>query len=540
MSQRNRKVVDEIITLAEDGLQDYVLRQYKQRFSAKAYLCELSSVLNISPPLESEDQTKADVESPGWLNAIWHRKDVFAKKLGMNRSVRDFRARNGLNFVGELLNARNRYSHKNQRNSFTDDDVYSLADAATGLLRVVKATEEAARTEGVKLEFGRRIYSTEAKASDPEPVPDELTPVPTDEEFSDAPDDGASEGNEVRVDLGGLNFSDQDLRGRNLHLANLQGADLTGSNLANVRLSNMNLSNVTLAKSNLTGANLRESNLSHSDWSGARAWYVDLTKADLSHAKMERTSLRAAKINGADFKHTNLTRADLSKSEESIGGVSSLLDISYDDFDRFFREECCHEVDFSYAILCRANMQRFFCDDVRLHCADLTETNLAGARIQGSNLTGATLDSANLSRCDILSCDFSGAKMQGIDLSSSWCVHSTFSNAKMSGANLTAILVENDADGEDHSWDGADLSEANLTGAQLRDVSFRGANFSGAVVQNADLTWADVSYADLMDTDFTDARLGHADFTGAKFRYTTTLPDGSFWDDDTDMTKFTG
>lgn len=540
MSSRNRQVVDEIINVVEDGLQDFVLRQYKQRYSAQSYLNKLSLTLDIDPPLESEEQAIREIESPGWLTAIWNQKQVFSSKLGMNRRVRDHNAKNGLNYVAEMINARNRYSHRSQLNTFKDEDVYSVADSANRLLKVVTAREKADIVKAIKLEYGRNIYGSEDTQAEAEleqvapAVPDDLVSAQQPPE-SQAEDD--SEQASVRVDLRGFNLSGMDLRDRNLHLASLKGADLSGSNLEYVQLAHVDLSNTKLSKSNLTEAKLTGSNLSLADLSEASLEYANLTESNLSHAMMEKADLRGANVDGTDFSYADLTKADFSNSTKEYGYFINGLE-NYDEYIGIIRSE----TNFSYAILRQAIMQRTFFEDVNLTQADLTEADFTGGRIaSGSTFAGAILDSANLSNCELLSCNFSNARMNGVNLSGvRYCVHSTFTNAEMSGANLENFYIDPDNIDDEYHWDNVNLSGACLTGASLPRQSFRNANLTGAVFRDANLSYADLSHADLMDADFTGAELWCVNFTGSKFRYTTILPDGSYWNDDTDMTNFTG
>ena len=340
MSQRNRPYVDEIINEAEDGLQDYVLKQYKQRYSAKEYLCELSYVLEISPPLESEEQAKVDIQSPGWLNAIWHRKDLFSNKLGMNRNVKDFRARDGLNFVGELLNARNRYSHRNQPNSFTDDDVHSLADTATRLLRVIKKNADADRAEEIRQEFGKRLYiSEESPAESYEPERESASPP-------EEPIVQIVREPHPRVDLRGAKLRKMDLRNRELRFAILSGAKLEESNLRGEDLSEVRLDYASLKGADLSMAKLAGANLSKADLNDAT-----LSHAILRRTKLPHTKLRHANMEFADLQHANLTHADLDSAH-------------------------LRNADLSYA--------------------NLTSANLVGTDFRGANLQGAELKGAKL------------------------------------------------------------------------------------------------------------------------------------------------
>ncbi len=522
----NFQPVRNILASLRDGLGSYVLAKYEERYSGEDYLGLLREALRRSHSFEDEEQARQDIDLQGWLTAITNRKawhDIFSQKLGHTAygAERDSNLANARSYLFVIQNARNSFiAHETARTTITDDDVYSLADTATRLLRVVGATEQASETEEIKLEFRQKLFN--------------------EDQPSEPPDDGDSEEQGVRVDLSGLEFPPQDLRGRNLHLANLQGADLSRSNLGGVDLVGMALSSVNLSKCDLAWAQLVGSDLSQADLSEARLECANLRNSNLSHAEMARADLREAKTDYTDFSYANLTYADFSNSEERIGEPSVADNMA--DFDRLYDEVRCHGANFSDANLCMANMRRTFFEPVDFRRADLTGADFTGSRIAAATLTDAILNDANLSQCELLGCDFSGAKMERVNMSGvRECVHTTFTNADMSGANLEEFFIPEDNIDEDFHWDNVNLSEANLTGAVLPMQSFRNANMSGAVMKEAHLVRTDFSNADLKDTDFTDADLTCADFTSARFYpFSTILPDGTYWDEDTDMRRFTG
>ena len=547
MSQRNHNVVSDVLDALRDGLGPYVLERYRQQYDHDKYLRILGESVSGANSrhqlsLGSDDEAERKIDVAGWLYSIWNNREPFKKYLGRDFKGSDADARNGFSFVDELRNARNKWAHSKRRERFTDQDVYRLADTATRLLQAVGAEKHGANTEEIKLEYGQKIYGSEDAVTEPAAKEADVTPATTADAEPLTQPAHAENSDEVgnRVDLRGLDLSGLDLRGRNLHLANLKGIDLSGSILQFAHLADMDLSNAKLSKADLSEANLGGCNLNHADLSEARLDFADLTNASFSHAKMEKVNLGQAKINGADLSYADLTGVDMSNPRKVVE-EDTLYDVDdHELFDRLWQEIRCSDVDLSYAILRCANMQRTFLEPANLTGADMTGADFTGARIAACELNGAILNSANLSKCHILSCDFSGAKMQGINLSRTECVYSRFTNSEMSGANLKNFVIGDRDDDIDDSWDNVDLSEADLCGAILPGLSFRNANLTGAIFKDADLSGADLSHTDLMDTDFTDAELKCAKFDGAKFRYGTILPDGSYWDDDTDMTRFTG
>ncbi len=551
----------DILRAVRDGLGRYVLKQYKQRYSRNGYLVELQRTLGLSVTYRDEEQARKDLDLQAWLRAIQSQWDeLFSSKLGhkAHKADKNISIANARNYLYEIQNARNIFvAHEKSGTSISYEDVYSLADTAFRILMVVKAKEEAAKIEEIKLEFGRKLYSSAAEEGNPEPQIEQATITDNDEPVSEVqPAEDDEDNAQVRVDLSGLDLSGIVGNGRNLHLADLQGANLEGSKLQNVRLADRDLSYTKLSKSDLTSADLSGSNLIHAEMSDAKLIMANLTKSNLSRAKLVRANLRYAKFIDADFSHADLTGVDISNPkhidfvDDDLGWQSFDIEIlSWDILDNDELFDCMqtfapHKANFSYAILRGANLQQTYLGyDVNFTKADLTRANFFGSRI-GASFVGAILDAAIVTNCHLLDCDFSGAKMQGVDFSKSEFMRPIFANADMPGANLEAIHAEVADDltyEEGQSWDNVNLAKANLRSAHLSKVSFRNANLAKACFEGANLSDADLSNTNLNETDFTEADLTGADFSGAQFfPLSTILPDGKYWTEDTDMTRFTG
>lgn len=121
---------------------------------------------------------------------------------------------------------------------------------------------------------------------------------------------------------------------------------------------------------------------------------------------------------------------------------------------------------------------------IALLCATLPATGLA---YDQSAVDSAVADGS----CE--ACNLAGADLQGRDLSGFQGSDSNFRGANLSGADL-----------EDAVFDDADLRGAKLTGANLIGTSFIGANLDGA----------DLSGVQLFETEFVDASLDGTNFAG--------------------------
>jgi hypothetical protein len=134
-----------------------------------------------------------------------------------------------------------------------------------------------------------------------------------------------------------------------------------------------------------------------------------------------------------------------------------------------------------------------FKEDTTLHGANLQEANLQGANLEGASLHGAIFLRANLPEASLYGANLRGAVLMRTNLH-------------------RAFLVA------------ANLHWANLQEANLQEANLQGANLQGAILLGANLQGVRLS------SDF---------FGNANYDRETTLPDGSKWTPDTDLTRFT-
>lgn len=167
-------------------------------------------------------------------------------------------------------------------------------------------------------------------------------------------------------------------------------------------------------------------------------------------------------------------------------------------------------------------------EGVTLPAASLRHANLAGSSLKYANLENADLMSANLSGANLWNAGLAGANLEDALLTSAW-LH----NALLQEASLRkAVLFK------------ADLTQANLTNADLRFANLNSAflqkaNLEGTALQHTNLVSANMRQAILKGADLYYADLRDTLLEEAKFDERTTLPDGTQWEPDTDMTRFT-
>lgn len=157
--------------------------------------------------------------------------------------------------------------------------------------------------------------------------------------------------------------------------------------------------------------------------------------------------------------------------------------------------------------------------------ANLLQANLVGAGLQQTNLRGANLQEADLSGANLQGADLTGANLQEADL-----METTLQGANLTATNLQKSMIM------DANLCKVDLRLSHLEGAFL----FR-ANLEQVNLQHGHLSKAYLHGANLLQADLLGVKLNEViweDMVGRQI-YTATLPDGTKWTPDTDMTRFT-
>jgi hypothetical protein len=114
-----------------------------------------------------------------------------------------------------------------------------------------------------------------------------------------------------------------------------------------------------------------------------------------------------------------------------------------------------------------------------------------------------------------------------------WHTDGSLRQAWLQGAQLPGVdLIGADLQGAFLA--SANLQEAFLEGANLQWAILVRANLQGAALSDAKLQKASLARANLQGASLLGANLQDAEFNGG-----TTLPDGTNWTPDTDMTRFT-
>lgn len=155
-----------------------------------------------------------------------------------------------------------------------------------------------------------------------------------------------------------------------------------------------------------------------------------------------------------------------------------------------------------------SNWHEAFLEDIDLQDTVLEDVGMERARLSRANLRGTRLERLKMR----------DAVLQYINLQDSLCFHLDLRDVNLLGANL----------------ENANLSVCQMQRTELARCNMKNASIIATNLQKARFGGTDLRGADLIHSDLKDAQLHNV-----VFDETTRLPDGSYWNPDTDMARFT-
>jgi uncharacterized protein YjbI with pentapeptide repeats len=159
---------------------------------------------------------------------------------------------------------------------------------------------------------------------------------------------------------------------------------------------------------------------------------------------------------------------------------------------------------------------------------DGPEGRMKDAFLEHANLENAVLNQANLENADLTSSIFISADLHQARLVRAELEYANFTDANLWQANLENAIAEC-----------AILTDANLWEANLEKVNLENAILIDATLWATNLTRANLRCANLQKAKLEGANLKGADLVGVIYDTETMLPDGSPWNTDVDMARFT-
>ncbi len=154
---------------------------------------------------------------------------------------------------------------------------------------------------------------------------------------------------------------------------------------------------------------------------------------------------------------------------------------------------------------------------INFSCALLTDVNLNGADLRGTDLSETVLSGADLRGTDLLQANLSGALLTDANLSATnlRCANmdvASSNGTSFVGANMTELQAS-EADLVGANFESADLSDAKLDHSDMSGANFDGAELIGASLVGTYFANASLNGANLIDTNLCEAELSGAEMT---------------------------
>jgi len=121
------------------------------------------------------------------------------------------------------------------------------------------------------------------------------------------------------------------------------------------------------------------------------------------------------------------------------------------------------------SLTCRECNGKLFTPQPYLCSVDLSDSNLRGSNLRGSDLSDSNLSGSDFSGSDLSDSNFSGSNFSDSNLSCSNLRGSDLRGSNLRGSNLR----------------GSDFSDSNLSGSNLRGSDLSGSNLSNANLRSA-------------------------------------------------------
>jgi uncharacterized protein YjbI with pentapeptide repeats len=205
-------------------------------------------------------------------------------------------------------------------------------------------------------------------------------------------------------------------------------------------------------------------------------------------------------------------------------------------------------IDFSSAILNRADLSLAWAGKARFGDAKFRGAWLDGARLQGAELERAQLQGASLVRAHLQGSSLRRAQLQGASLKGAHLQGAVLEFAQLQGASLSGAAGEESLKLKhahfaeqpirppgfeflSAEFEGAQLQGMSLVGTQLQGASLNGVRLQGAILLSAQLQGATLDEADLKGTLLSDVCTWRADARYAVWYDTIASPHTGAKDD---------
>ena len=169
------------------------------------------------------------------------------------------------------------------------------------------------------------------------------------------------------------------------------------------------------------------------------------------------------------------------------------------------------DADLSQAQLAGAKLRRAVAYNVNLAGANLFKADISFAQMVRADLRSAAIANSMMVRIDLQEADLSSTNLFHADLTDADLRGAKFTSTLLIGTNLTGVKLQG-TNLSAASFRGLEMSGADLSQSSLLGTHFHASNLSGVNLSGADLT-----RAFLFGVDLTDANLENANLSGTDF-----------------------
>lgn len=303
------------------------------------------------------------------------------------------------------------------------------------------------------------------------------------------------------LDLSGLNLDGMNFAGSLMEQVNLSGASLIGANFEGA----------ILARANLTNTNCSESNFDYANLGAALCIKTNLSKSNFKETKLSKSKFENCDFSYSNFTQPEVLEIELSSCNFSSSTIENwpfieleMININFDHAQLTtcnFINSKVHDCSFVQAILPSTAWANTSIRNTSFHQADMTSNCLvSSAEIDDNQEVGyfekldfseAILDKANLQGLDLQNNNFNDAQISNTNFASANLSHCQFDNCQGYQALFRKSILT-----------GASMVRANLMEAVLSKAIITNVN-----LEEANLYGVDFLRATIRDTRFNNANL---------------------------------
>lgn len=290
--------------------------------------------------------------------------------------------------------------------------------------------------------------------------------------------------------------------------------------------------NANLQKIQFYGVSLEGADLSHADLTGAIIHNGSIKSVDLSHADLTGASFLLSEYDcatkwpeGYDYGAAGAISADPKCTKPADIRKANFNGVNYVNHDfqkanmeglRFDRNDFQHsnfsDTDMSWIKTFAVNFQHAIFTNTNFSHANLSGSNFQFSNLKNALLDGAILNETDLSNVDMQHVELKKQLMKGATIQFSHFEHSNLTNAELERSKL-----------QSSNFSHANLSDANLRYTQMQTIKIerysdqdnshhvvqnkQWTGKDGAIFDGANLSNADLSFSYIGDVDFSKANL---------------------------------